>query len=108
MCPVSSAPTPTTPGAFLIPRCQRSPTTCEAAWFGWPCDKEIEKVRQAFIRETDPAKQKQLAETLHKRLWEENIPVLPVGQYQQPFLWRKNITGIMKANTVVYWNIEKN
>ena len=50
----------------------------------------------------------QLAETLHKRLWEENIPVLPVGQYQQPFLWRKNITGIMKANTVVYWNIEKN
>ncbi len=85
-----------------------SPTTCEAAWFGWPCDKEIEKVRQAFIRETDPAKQKQLAETLHKRLWEENIPVLPVGQYQQPFLWRKNITGIMKANTVVYWNIEKN
>ncbi len=85
-----------------------SPTTCEAAWFGWPCDKEIEKVRQAFIREVDPAKQKQLAETLHKRLWEENIPVLPVGQYQQPFLWRKNITGIMKANTVVYWNIEKN
>jgi len=85
-----------------------SPTTCEAAWFGWPCDKEIEKVRQAFIRETDPAKQKQLAETLHRRLWEENIPVLPVGQYQQPFLWRKNITGIMKANTVVYWNIEKN
>ena len=85
-----------------------SPTTCEAAWFGWPCDREIEKVRQAFIREVDPAKQKQLAETLHKRLWEENIPVLPVGQYQQPFLWRKNITGIMKANTVVYWNIEKN
>ena len=85
-----------------------SPTTCEAAWFGWPCDKEIEKVRQAFIREVDPAKQKQLAETLHKRLWEENIPVLPVGQYQQPFLLRKNITGIMKANTVVYWNIEKN
>ena len=27
---LSSAPTPTTPGAFLIPRCQRSPTTCEA------------------------------------------------------------------------------
>ena len=83
-------------------------TACDAAWFGWPCDMEAEKMRQAFIRETDPAKQKQLAETMHRRLWEENIPVLPVGQYQQPFLWRKNITGIMKANTVVYWNIEKN
>ncbi len=85
-----------------------STTNCDAAWFGWPCDGELEKLRQQFIRETDPAKQKQLAETLHKRLWEENIPVLPNGQYQQPFLWRKNVTGILKANTVVYWNIEKN
>ena len=83
-------------------------TTCDAGWFGWPCDAEIEKVRQAFINETDPVKQKQLAETLHRRLWEENIPLLPVGQYQQPFLWRKNVTGILKANTVVFWNIEKN
>jgi peptide/nickel transport system substrate-binding protein len=85
-----------------------STTICGDAWFGWPCDPELEKLRQAFIRETDPAKQKQLAETLHRRLWEENIPVLPVGQYYQPFLWRKNVTGVLKANTIVFWNIEKN
>ena len=25
----------------------------------------------------------------------------------QPFLWRSNVKGVVKANTVVYWNIEK-
>jgi hypothetical protein len=30
------------------------------------------------------------------------------GQLKQPFLWRKNISGVLKANTLVFWNIEKN
>ena len=84
-----------------------TPTTCGDAWFGWPCDEVAEKMRQQFIRETDPVKQKQIAEDLHKRLW-ENIPYIPIGQYQQPFVWRKNVTGWLKTNTVVYWNVEKN
>ena len=84
-----------------------TPTTCGEAWFGWPCDEAAEKLRQAFIRETDPAKQKQIATDLHKRLWEV-IPYIPIGQYQQPFVWRKNISGWLKVNTVVYWNVEKN
>ncbi len=84
-----------------------TPTICGDAWFGWPCDEVAEKMRQQFIRETDPAKQKQIAEDLHKRLW-ENIPYIPIGQYQQPFVWRKNVSGWLKTNTVVYWNVEKN
>jgi peptide/nickel transport system substrate-binding protein len=84
-----------------------TPTTCGDAWFGWPCDAEAEKLRQQFIRETDAAKQKEIATALHKRLW-ENIPYIPIGQYQQPFVWRKNVTGWLKTNTVVYWNVEKN
>ena len=83
-----------------------TPTNCESAWFGWPCDEAAEKLRQQFIRETDPAKQKQIAETLHKRLWEV-IPYIPMTQYQQLFPWRKNIKGVLKAPTPVWWNIEK-
>jgi hypothetical protein len=30
-----------------------------------------------------------------------------LGRFKQPFVWRQNITGVMKANTLVYWNIEK-
>src|SRR5216117_4259917 len=36
--------------------------SCEKAMFGWPCDKDIEGLRDAFARESNPAKQKQLAD----------------------------------------------
>ena len=39
----------------------------EKAWFGWPTDPEIEALRQAFARETNPAKQKQLASQVQER-----------------------------------------
>src|SRR3546814_17450335 len=33
-------------------------TDCEKSWFGWPCDEEMEKLREAFATENDGAKQK--------------------------------------------------
>ena len=82
-------------------------TTCDGKNFvGWPCDQVEEDMRLAYIRESDPAKQKALVEKMHARLW-EFLPYIPLGQFKQPFLWRKNVTGVVKANTLVYWNIEK-
>ena len=82
--------------------------TCDGKNFvGWPCDEEEENLRQQYIRETDPEKQKALVEAMHRRLWEA-VPYVPLGQLKQPFLWRKNIAGVLKANTLVFWNIEKN
>jgi peptide/nickel transport system substrate-binding protein len=82
-------------------------TTCDGKNFpGWPCDQVEEDMRMQYIREADPAKQKTLLEAMHRRLW-ESLPYVPLGQFRQPFLWRSNIKGVLKANTVVYWNIEK-
>jgi peptide/nickel transport system substrate-binding protein len=82
-------------------------TTCDGKNFpGWPCDQAEEDIRMQYIRETDPARQKTLLEAMHRRLW-ESLPYVPLGQFRQPFLWRSNIKGVVKANTVVYWNIEK-
>jgi peptide/nickel transport system substrate-binding protein len=82
-------------------------TTCDGKNFpGWPCDQAEEDMRMQYIRETDPAKQKVLLEAMHRRLW-ESLPYVPLGQFKQPFLWRSNVKGVVKANTVVYWNIEK-
>ncbi len=36
--------------------------SCDKATFGWPCDAEIEKLRDAFAKETDPGKRKSIAE----------------------------------------------
>src|SRR5690606_16519364 len=33
-------------------------TSCDKAWFGWPCDEKMEQLRDQYARETDPAKQK--------------------------------------------------
>jgi len=81
--------------------------TCDGKNFvGWPCDEKEEALRQEYIRETDPEKQKALVEAMHRRLWEV-VPYVPLGQLKQPFLWRKNVSGVLKSNTLVFWNIDK-
>ena len=82
-------------------------TTCDGKNFvGWPCDQVEEDMRIRYIREPDPAKQHALLEQMHARLW-ESLPYVPLGQFKQPFVWRRNVTGVLKSNTLVYWNIEK-
>lgn len=79
--------------------------SCEKASFGWPCDAEMEKLRDDFARTSDLAKQKEIAEAVQKR----NIEItamIPVGEYIQPIAIRKNVKGLLMAPVPVHWNIE--
>src|SRR3954462_12462929 len=79
--------------------------SCEKATFGWPCDAQLEKLRDAFARETDPAKQKAIAESVQLR--EVEYPThLQLGQYSQPVAYRKGVTGILAGPSIAFWNIE--
>ena len=80
--------------------------SCDKATFGWPCDVEIERLRDAFAKETDPVKQKAIAEAVSARAAEYPTHVF-LGQYLQPSAFRKNISGVLVATNVVLWNIEK-
>jgi peptide/nickel transport system substrate-binding protein len=80
--------------------------SCEKATFGWPCDPELERLRDAFAKETDAAKQKVLAEAVSQRAAEYPTHVI-LGQYLQPSAFRKNIEGVLVATNVVFWNVEK-
>ena len=62
-------------------------TSCEKAWFGWPCNAEIERLRVAWSRETDATKRKAILDQLHALLVEE-APIAPVGQRLVPMAWR--------------------
>ncbi|MBI1775053.1 MAG: ABC transporter substrate-binding protein [Proteobacteria bacterium] len=75
-------------------------------WSGWPCDEEAAKLRDAFIRAPDEASQKAASEALQRRLW-QTIPFLMGGQYDQPYVWRKNIEGVLPTGLLVFWNISK-
>ena len=75
-------------------------------WFGWPVDPEMEKLRDAYARETDAAKQKDLAEKVQLRAL-ETAQFGWIGQWYGPGARRSNVTGWLKAPIPVFWNIEK-
>jgi len=82
-------------------------TTCDGKnFYGWPCDQVEEDMRLRYIAEPDPAKRMVLLEDMHRRLW-ESVPYLPLGQFVQPFLWRTNISGVLRSNVLAFWNISK-
>jgi peptide/nickel transport system substrate-binding protein len=80
--------------------------SCDKAMFGWPCDPEIEKMRDAFSKESDPAKQKQIAIDLQK-YWVDHPTHVNLGQWYQPAALRTNLDGMMVAPVPVFWNMTK-
>ena len=80
--------------------------SCDKALFGWPCDEQLEKLRDQFSRETDPAKQKAIAEQVQLRYLEYPTHV-NLGQWYKPVALRKNVDGMMVAPVPVFWNMEK-
>jgi peptide/nickel transport system substrate-binding protein len=82
--------------------------TCDQKnWVGWPCDEEAERLRDLFINERDPGKRQQVLDQMNARLWQV-VPLALLGQYNQPFAWRKNVGGMLKTSIPVFWNVEKN
>ena len=82
-------------------------TAGEKSWFGWPTDPEIEKLRDQWAREIDPAKKKTLTEAIHARAFEFGTHA-PLGEYINPAAVRKGvITGLVTGPGDFYWNIKK-
>ena len=81
--------------------------SCDKAWFGWPCDAELERLRGAWIRETDPVKARWLVEQIQLR-GAQIVVYIPYGQYIAPSAYRDNLDGLLKVpETVVFWNVKR-
>jgi peptide/nickel transport system substrate-binding protein len=78
--------------------------SCDKALFGWPCDAEMEKLRDSFARETDPAKQKAIAEAVQVRATQTTTHI-NLGQWYQPIATRRSVSGVLTAPVPVFWNI---
>ncbi|MCP5151628.1 MAG: ABC transporter substrate-binding protein [Ectothiorhodospiraceae bacterium] len=81
-------------------------TGCDKAWFGWPCDAEAEKLKEAWVDELDDAKRKDVLDRYHTRLMEV-APFTPVGQYAIPSAYSNKLEGVLRTPTMVLWNISK-
>ena len=66
----------------------------------------MEKLRDAFAKETDPAKQKAIAEAVQLRA--DRIPDPPACSAStfSRRRFRKNVTGLLAAPSLALWNIE--
>ena len=84
-------------------------TTCGGKnYSGWICDEEAAALRQAYLHEGDPAKQRELLEAFSRRLWNV-MPTIILGQRAQLYAWRSNVSGFVRppSLTTVFWNVEK-
>ena len=75
-------------------------------WFGWVDDPEMERLRDEFARTSDPAKQKELAETIQKRAYDEVYYIIG-GMFYQVAVSRDWTSNWIKAPASVFWNVEK-
>jgi peptide/nickel transport system substrate-binding protein len=71
---------------------------CGTALPGWPCDKQLDELRTAWLKETNPAKRKQILDEFQKRAYEA-LPYINAGQYQAASAYRADLKGIDKM-----WN----
>ena len=80
--------------------------SCDKGTFGWPCDEAIEKLRDAYAQETDPAKKKAIAEAVQLRVLEYPTHAI-LGQFTTPTAVRSNVNGLLPTTSLALWNIEK-
>ncbi len=78
----------------------------QKAWYGWPDDAKIEQYRQQFIDATDDATRKTACERIQLEAFTNGLYV-PLGQYFQSAAWRSNITGQLKGQPPLFWNVKK-
>ncbi len=78
----------------------------KSGWFGWASDDKLAGLRNEFMRATDDATKKKLADQIHARAFEIGTHA-PLGEYMQPMAARKNISGFFITNSNIYWNLKK-
>jgi peptide/nickel transport system substrate-binding protein len=74
-------------------------------WVGWPCDPAVESLRQVAI-EAGADTRRAAADALQARL-AEVFPYIPLGEVDQPFARRIEVTGMLTGPLMVFWNVSK-
>ena len=80
-------------------------SNCADAAPGWPCDKEIEDLKDAFTRAATDDERKAIAEKIQLRAM-ETVPYVPIAQ-SNIAAYRSSLTGVLHSPIALYWNVEK-
>jgi len=76
------------------------------AWPGWPTIPAIEAQRNAWFDAPNDAAAL-AATTEMQRIAFDEVPYVPTGMYYQPTAYRRNITGMLKGQPPLFWNLRR-
>jgi peptide/nickel transport system substrate-binding protein len=78
----------------------------EKAWFGWPNEKRLEDLRQAWFNTADAAASKKAADAVQVEAF-KFVPYITTAQFIIPTAYRSNLSGVIVAPVTFLWNVEK-
>ncbi|HTW68730.1 MAG TPA: ABC transporter substrate-binding protein, partial [Acetobacteraceae bacterium] len=81
-------------------------TSGNGAWFGWPNDPAMDKLRAGWFDAPNLAAQKKIAEQMQVEFW-KNPSYAPLGMYDQPTAFHDYLTGI-PAGWPQFYGVKKN
>jgi peptide/nickel transport system substrate-binding protein len=81
--------------------------TCDKARAGWPCDEEMEKLRDKYVRAATPAEKKAVAEDVQRR-FVEIVTHVHLGEWTGASAVRANIeTRPVPPPVTTFWGVSK-
>lgn len=75
-------------------------------WYGWWSDPTVEHMKEEWLTAPDAAAQTKIAHEIGRRALDQ-VATVPLGQFFLQTAFRKSITGILQAPTMVPWNIRR-
>lgn len=79
---------------------------CDKAWYGWPCDQQLQDLRNAFFKAKDEAERRDLALKIQTRS-NDIVTFIPMGQSFNIPAWSKKLDGLIDAPVPIFWNVSK-
>lgn len=81
---------------------------CGNSMPGWPCDQRLDELRAAWLRESSPAKRKEILDAFQSRAYEV-VPYIPLGQYSGAFAVSRKLRNAERivGDVPSLWALEK-
>ena len=77
-----------------------------AGWPGWFTDARMEALRTEWFAATDQPTEQRLGAAMEREAFEQ-VPYVPLGQFQQPTVVRASVQGIVPATAPLFWGLRK-
>jgi len=77
-----------------------------SAWFGWPESAEIERGVEGWFGAGSQAGAQAIARAIQAAAFRD-VPYYPLGQFRQPYAFRRDITGMVRGPIPILWNVAR-